>query len=369
MYEFKLLVPQDSTTIVDWNVGTDAKFLMQWSGLGFTYPLTEEQITYDAEKRSVAVFSVWHQGAMIATIAIMRMDEKTGEAYLGHYLLNPKETGKGHGTAIMKAFVQLCFGILKVSSLSLRAYEYNTPAIRCYEKCGYSKWDYCTTDDGLGVLLMGVKKEKVIGSDETSIDISKETEADYHETEWITQKAFWNLHVPGCDEHLLIEKMRQSDDYLPELSKIAKINGHVVGVIMYSKAYIESSDGKRHEVLTFGPLSVDPEYQSMGIGRRLLQVTMEEARVAGYPGIVIFGEPGYYPRFGFQTCDHFGITTPDGKNFDAFMGIELQPRALESMRGRFYESKVFENLPKEEANRKDKEFPTLVKMHLPGQWV
>ena len=33
------------------------------------------------------------------------------------------------------------------------------------------------------------------------------------------------------------------------------------------------------------------------------------------------GEPDYYPLHGFQTCDKFGITTMDGKNFDGFMGI------------------------------------------------
>ena len=43
---------------------------------------------------------------------------------------------------------------------------------------------------------------------------------------------------------------------------------------------------------------------------------------------MIFGEPGYYPEFGFQTCDHYGITTAEGKNFDAFMGIELSSEAL-----------------------------------------
>lgn len=33
------------------------------------------------------------------------------------------------------------------------------------------------------------------------------------------------------------------------------------------------------------------------------------------------GEPDYYPLHGFHTCDKFGITTMDGKNFDGFMGI------------------------------------------------
>jgi predicted N-acetyltransferase YhbS len=55
----------------------------------------------------------------------------------------------------------------------------------------------------------------------------------------------------------------------------------------------------------------------------LLKETMKLAADQGYRGIVIFGEPDYYPRIGFKTCDNFNITTKDDKNFDAFMGIEL----------------------------------------------
>lgn len=63
----------------------------------------------------------------------------------------------------------------------------------------------------------------------------------------------------------------------------------------------------------------------------LLKETMKLAAGAGYPGIVIFGELSYYPRFGFKTCDQFGITTSDGRNFDAFMTIELLPGTMKEM--------------------------------------
>lgn len=82
---------------------------------------------------------------------------------------------------------------------------------------------------------------------------------------------------------------------------------------------------KEVQVITFGPLCVKLEWHGCGIGEMLLQETMKLAAKEGYPGIIIFGEPDYYPRVGFVTCDHFGITTSDGGNFDAFMGIELLP--------------------------------------------
>lgn len=121
-------------------------------------------------------------------------------------------------------------------------------------------------------------------------------------------------------------------------------------------------------MLTFGPLCVEPKRQSLHIGRKLLLATMEEARKAGYPGIIIFGESGYYPRFRFKTCDNFGITTPEGTNFDAFMGLELQPGAFDKIKGKFYEADVFGARPAQEVADYDAKFPSLVKYRLPGQW-
>jgi len=95
---------------------------------------------------------------------------------------------------------------------------------------------------------------------------------------------------------------------------------------------------------------------------------MNAARAEGHCAIIIFGEPGYYPRFGFKTCDHYGITTPDGKNFDALMGYELNPDGLKNVKGKFYESNVFEKLPDEKTETFSEQFPTLVRYHLPGQW-
>lgn len=88
------------------------------------------------------------------------------------------------------------------------------------------------------------------------IIICKEEEKDYYQTEHMTQRAFWNLHKPGCDEHYLVHQLRQDRAYLPEFSRIAVLDDKVVGCIVYSKAYV--IDGNvTHELLTFGPLCVD----------------------------------------------------------------------------------------------------------------
>lgn len=207
----------------------------------------------------------------------------------------------------------------------------------------------------------GSLKEKVI--------IREERESDYYETELVAKRAFWNLHVPGCNEHYLVHLLRESKDYLPELSRVAEIDGKIVGEIFYAMSYVMDGD-KKIDVLTFGPLCVDPMYQNLGIGSRLLEETMEIARQKGHKAIIIFGEPYYYPRHGFKTCDNFGITTCDGENFDPFMGIELVKDGLKDVKGKFYEAAVYEecNSYTAKADEYDKKFPYMMKLKMPWQW-
>jgi predicted N-acetyltransferase YhbS len=209
------------------------------------------------------------------------------------------------------------------------------------------------------------QEKKRLTSEE--IEIRMETPEDWYNIELMAQHAFWNKHHLGCDEHYLVHKLRQHKDYLPELSRIAVKDGQVIGCIMYSKARVVDGEAT-HEVITFGPLCVEPEWQGCGVGELLLRETMKLAADKGYKGIVIFGEPDYYPRIGFKTCDNFNITTADGKNFDAFMGFELAKDNMKHVKGKFYESEVFSNLPKEEVEEYNKKFPKLQKLKFPGQW-
>lgn len=214
---------------------------------------------------------------------------------------------------------------------------------------------------------LGFFREKKARLERQQVEIRKEKPEEYHQVERVAQEAFWNRHFQGCNEHYLVYLLRDSEDYLPEYSRIAVIDGEIAGVIMYSKAWVKD-DEKVHEIVTFGPLCIKPEWHGCGIGEMLLQETMKLVTEAGYPGIVIFGEPDYYPRIGFKTCDNFGITTADGKNFDAFMGIELIPGGMKNIKGKFYESEVFEQSNDKEAENYNQNFPSLKKQYFPMQW-
>lgn len=47
-----------------------------------------------------------------------------------------------------------------------------------------------------------------------SIEIRKERPEEYYETEAMTRRSFYNIYNPGCDEHLLVHKLRIHEDLL-----------------------------------------------------------------------------------------------------------------------------------------------------------
>jgi putative acetyltransferase len=65
--------------------------------------------------------------------------------------------------------------------------------------------------------------------------IRNESPEDYRQVEELTREAFWNLFVPGCDEHYLVHIMRSHPDYLPKLDLVAVWEKRIVGNIMYAK--------------------------------------------------------------------------------------------------------------------------------------
>lgn len=109
-------------------------------------------------------------------------------------------------------------------------------------------------------------------------------------------------------------------------------------------------------MLTFGPLSVLPQYWNQCVGSALMRYTISEAKLLGYRAIVFYGHPDYYPRFGFKRSEVYNITTLDGKNFDALMAKPLYDGALDGISGRFYEDPVF-HMDAAEVAEFDKSFP------------
>jgi predicted N-acetyltransferase YhbS len=173
------------------------------------------------------------------------------------------------------------------------------------------------------------------------IKLRLEEEKEYRLVEELTREAFWNVFFPGCCEHLVIHNLRKADEFIKELDFVAIHNNKIVGNIVYVEAKIKDDD-KEYTVLTFGPLSVLPEYQNKGIGGKLINHTIKLSKEMEYKAIIIYGDPEYYKRFGFKKSKEYNITNKDNKYPAALLVLELYPNALNGINGIFDEGKIYE---------------------------
>ena len=198
------------------------------------------------------------------------------------------------------------------------------------------------------------------------IKIRREEQTDYERVEEITRKAFWNLYTPGCNEHYLVHVMRFHKDFLPELDFVIEVDNQIIGNIMYTKARLIDEAGEEKNILTFGPVSILPEYQRRGYGKKLLEYSFEQAAALGYDVIVIFGNPGNYVSRGFKSCKKFNVCLEDGTYPTAMLVKELKPNVLDGRKWVYYQSPVYE-IDEQEALCFDDALEKMEKKSLPCQ--
>ncbi|MBS4017020.1 GNAT family N-acetyltransferase [Azonexus hydrophilus] len=157
------------------------------------------------------------------------------------------------------------------------------------------------------------------------IEIRPETEADHQAVALLNREAFWNLYRPGCDEHYTAHRLRTHEDFLPDLTFVAEVDGQIVGSIMYARSWVINALGERVETATFGPLCVHPAWQRRGVGTALIAHTRALAAARGYPAIIILGDPHNYCKHGFKTGKDFGVSAIDGSYPLALLVLELRP--------------------------------------------
>lgn len=91
--EIQKLKIDNIENIVNWCKDKDADFLTQWSGRGYQYQLTEEQIINRLWK-GAEIYEANLDGRMVGTIEIIKREEETGTALIGRFVLNPKLVGQ-----------------------------------------------------------------------------------------------------------------------------------------------------------------------------------------------------------------------------------------------------------------------------------
>ena len=173
------------------------------------------------------------------------------------------------------------------------------------------------------------------------IEIRQEQSGDYRETENVVREAFWNVYMPGCDDHYLVHILRAHPKFVPALDLVAVHDGKIIGNVVCMRSVICGDDGKEYEVLSLGPIAVLPAYQRCGVGAKLIAHTKEIARKMGFRAILLCGNPAFYKKQGFIAAEHYGIRTAENMYADALHVCGLYDGALDGIAGRYYEDAVY----------------------------
>jgi putative acetyltransferase len=159
------------------------------------------------------------------------------------------------------------------------------------------------------------------------ITIRPESLADHEAVYTINREAF------GAEgEARLVEALRRSPAFIPELSLVAFEGSKAVGHILFTPIVVRSAE-RSHDALALAPMAVLPAYQKQGIGSALVRRGLDDARALGHTVVIVVGHPEYYPRFGFVPARPLGINAPFEVASEAFMALELRPDALQSVHG------------------------------------
>ena len=159
------------------------------------------------------------------------------------------------------------------------------------------------------------------------ITIEAETEGDYEQITRLHAIAF-----NGDGEARLVEKLRRTPIYIPELSLVAKYRNAIIGHILFYPIKINTCR-KKCNSLALAPVSVIPSFQNRKVGSRLIKEGLEKAQKLGFKSVIVVGHPEYYPRFGFEKASKYGISAPFHVPDNALFAIELQKDGLKNCSG------------------------------------
>lgn len=172
------------------------------------------------------------------------------------------------------------------------------------------------------------------------IYIRKEMPKDYPMVFELVAKAFASMPYSDHREQFLVERLRKSEAFIPELSLVAEVNGEIVGFILLTKIYIKN-EHQSFEALALAPVAVLPNLQGKGIGRQLIEFAHKRAKALGFKIIVLVGHEDYYPRFGYQLTQNYRIQFPFEVPAPNAMILALESGALNNVNGMIEYDKAF----------------------------
>ncbi|MDF1657869.1 MAG: GNAT family protein [Verrucomicrobiales bacterium] len=128
-------ISSDSKVICQWI--TDPRFLLQWAGPGFTYPMTPEQFSSLESNDRIKGYTLADEQTVLGYGEIIQRTEKDG--LVCRVIVADSLRGTGAGKQLIEELVEEAFKNLALEKLTLNVFDFNESAIRCYKSVGFKE--------------------------------------------------------------------------------------------------------------------------------------------------------------------------------------------------------------------------------------
>lgn len=157
-----------------------------------------------------------------------------------------------------------------------------------------------------------------------SLDLHPENPADSPAIERLHERAFG----PGRFARTAF-RLREGVEPFADLCFIARVGTLLVGSIRLSPVVI----GQDVQAILLGPITIDPAFQSRGIGAALMKRSLDIAKAKGHRLVILVGDAPYYNRFGFNVVPHGRLTLPGPVDPARLLVAELVDGAFDGVNG------------------------------------
>jgi predicted N-acetyltransferase YhbS len=156
-----------------------------------------------------------------------------------------------------------------------------------------------------------------------SLTILPETAKDAQAIERLLERTFG----PGRFV-LSAYRLREHVDHVLDLSFTARIGTLLVGSVRQLPICIGDTPA-----LMLGPLTVEPPFRGRGVGRKLLERALADAKAKGHRLVLLVGDEPYYGRVGFKVMPKGRAIMPGPVDYSRLLVAELADGAFENVSG------------------------------------
>ncbi len=158
----------------------------------------------------------------------------------------------------------------------------------------------------------------------TTLRLRPEDPADEAPVARVLAGAFARPDVAMPPEVGLVDELRHTEAWIPELAMVAESGGEVVGYALLTRVRVRADDSA-YPALALGPVAVAPHRQRIGHGTAVVQAALDAATELDERLVVVLGDPTFYHRFGFSRADRMGLTSPWSGLGEPWQALVLPP--------------------------------------------